>query len=427
MPLDHAAITMIPPFVKSLVLKRFRSVPSERVEFSNPTFLVGRNGSGKSNLVDAFAFLSDAMTVPLQAVFDQRGGITAVRNRTSGPSYPPNLGLRVEFGTLNGKAEGAQYAFEVRALPNYGFEVAREQCRVDHEPGIFSWFDREKGSFKSNIHGLRPALDPTALCLPLVGGDARFGPVVSAIARFRVYAIEPSKLREMQDPDGGASLRKDGSNAASVLQEIARHSKDQLNRIGEILGTIVPNTRAVRVVKHGNKLSLEFKQDWTEQGERSPLAAAKDSPKATSRTLKFESYNMSDGTLRALGLLMAVYQRPSPSLIVIEEPEATIHPGALESVLELIRSAAKTMQVIVTTHSPDVLEGKWIRPEHLRVVEWTRGATRVSGLAEVTRDALREHVMGAGELLRSNALRAAPLFDEVAAHSHPNLFEGIDK
>ena len=69
------------PVVKQLILKRFRSIPSE-VEFDNPTFLVGQNGAGKSNFVQAFSFLADAMASPLQAVFDKQGGIAGVRNRS---------------------------------------------------------------------------------------------------------------------------------------------------------------------------------------------------------------------------------------------------------------------------------------------------------------------------------------------------------
>ena len=66
------------PILRSLILKRFRSIPAETVPFGNPTFLVGQNGSGKSNFVDAFAFLAEAMASPLQAVFDRRGGISTV-------------------------------------------------------------------------------------------------------------------------------------------------------------------------------------------------------------------------------------------------------------------------------------------------------------------------------------------------------------
>jgi hypothetical protein len=90
------------PIVRTLILKRFRSIPSESVAFDNPTFLIGRNGSGKSNLVDAFDFLAEATVSPLQAVFDKRGGIAVVRNRPSGKSYPPNMGLGVELGPVNG-------------------------------------------------------------------------------------------------------------------------------------------------------------------------------------------------------------------------------------------------------------------------------------------------------------------------------------
>lgn len=418
---------MVKPVVQSLILKRFRSVPSERIEFDNPTFLVGRNGSGKSNLVDAFSFLADAMTVPLLAVFDRRGGITAVRNRTSERSYPPNLGLGVVFGAINSGATGGRYAFEIRALKNYGFDVVKEQCLVQHANGSRSWFEREKMTFRSNVKGLDPALDPTALSLPLVGGDARFAPVVSALSRLRVYSIEPPKLREMQDPDGGISLRKDGSNAASVLQEIARQSPEQLDRICEILATIVPNTRAVRVRKHGNKLSLVFTQEWGSRGADEKRWKVGEKAKGeTPKSLSFEAFNMSDGTLRALGLLTAVFQRPAPLLVAVEEPEATIHPGALGAVLDLFRHAAKSMQVVVTTHSPEVLDAKWIRPEHLRIVEWGHGATRVGDLSEATREALRDHVMGAGELLRSNALRPEPLFQELASPQQASLFEGVD-
>ena len=132
---------------------------------------------------------------------------------------------------------------------------------------------------------------------------------------------------------------------------------------------------------------------------------------------------MSDGTLRAIGLLAAVFQRPVPSLIAVEEPEATIHPGALESVLDLLRHASKHMQVVITTHSPDVLDAKWIAERHLRIVEWTEGATRVAPLSEATRKALHDHLMGAGELLRSNALDPASLFDHEEKLMQGELFE----
>jgi predicted ATPase len=389
------------PTIKQLILKRYRSIPSERIIFDNPTIFVGRNGSGKSNLVSVFSFLAEAMASPLQAVFDRAGGISAVRNRSSGKSYPPKLGLRVDFGRMNGKAASGFYAFEVRALPNYGFSVVREQCSVGG-----AWFDRVGTKFTSNVGGMKPSLDPASLSLPLVGGEAKFAPVLRTLAAMRVYSIEPGKLREMQEPDSGTSLKPDGGNVTSVLKEIERQSKGDFQRISEILATIVPNTKRVQVKKHGKNLSLEFTQEWGEK-----------------KRLKFEGFSMSDGTLRAIGLLAAVFQRPVPSLIAVEEPEATIHPGALESVLDLLRHASKHMQVVITTHSPDLLDAKWITDHHLRIVDWREGATRVAPVSDATRKALHDHLMGAGELLRSNALEPAPLFDEAAKFVQGDLFE----
>jgi hypothetical protein len=63
---------------------------------------------------------------------------------------------------------------------------------------------------------------------------------------------------------------------------------------------------------------------------------------------------------------------------------------------------------VATTHSPEVLDAKWIQDKHLRIVEWGEGATRVAPLSEASRKALQQRLMGAGELLRSNALQPQP-------------------
>lgn len=382
--------------IRQLILKRYRSLPAERIELDNPTIFVGRNGSGKSNLVSAFSFLARAMSLPLQAVFDVDGGISAVRNRTSGKSYPPNLGMRVELGRINGMPTHGFYSFEIKALPNYGFSVVREQCSIG-EGGSRAWFDRNDGRFRSNVEGLKPALDSASLGLPVIGGEAKFSPVLRALAGMRVYSIEPAKVREMQEPDSGTSLKADGANVTSVLKEIERQAADDFERVSRVLAAIVPNTKQVEVKKHGKSLALRFTQEW---GEQKP------------KRLKFDGFSMSDGTLRAIGLLAAVFQRPVPSLIAVEEPEATIHPGALDAVLDLLLHASRRMQVVVTTHSPELLDAKWITDRHLRLVEWTDGATRVAPVSEGNREALQSHLTSAGELLRSNALAPRPLFDE---------------
>ncbi len=403
---------MNPTPITKIIIKRFRSFPSAVFEMDNPVFVVGRNGSGKSNLADVFGFVAEAMSAPLQAVFDRKGGIAAVRNRSAVKSAPPIMGLAFEFGSFNG-IDGGRFAFEVKALPNYGFRVIREQCLVRKRDGARWWFDRADtaagSTWSSNADGLTPALEPTALALPLVGGDERFAPIFKVLGAMRVYSIEPAKLRDMQDPDSGLALRPDGGNAASVLQELTRDRASPLREeIHQFLEAIAPGTTSVVPKKHGNKLSMSFTQTWGE-----------------GKKLIFDAFSMSDGTLRSLGLIMAVFQRPSPSVLVIEEPEATIHPGALGAVLDLIRRASKTMQVVVTTHSPELLDASWITDDNLRIVSWQEGASHLLLPSAATREAMRRHLMGAGELLRSNALHPEEIFANDETLRSGSLFESL--
>jgi predicted ATPase len=377
--------------IRRLVLRRFRSVRSDRIELSNPLFLVGKNGSGKSNVVDAFAFLSECMSLPLHTVFQNRGGINAVRYRSGTRSRPGDFAIRVEFSFTNGAPVAGWYAFDIRALPDYTFLVLREKCSVVMG-NAFYWFDRKGESFQTNLKGLMPAVGAEALVLPIIGGAEEFAPVVRGLGAMRVFSIQPAKIGELQEPDAGTNLKSDGSNLASVLQLLSRENKKNLESLCEVLETIVPDTTKVRTVKHGKRLSLEFTQEWEADGD--------------TKSVKFEAFSMSDGTLRALGILSAFFQKSTPTLIVIEEPESTIHPEALGTILDVIRSFARKTQIVVTTHSPELLDAKWIQPENVRIVTWKEGVTRVCSLGRASVKALQEHLMGAGEQLRSNALRA---------------------
>jgi predicted ATPase len=391
------------PVIRSLTLENFRSVIAERVEFDNPTFLVGENASGKSNVLDALTFLAEAMKLPLKAVFDRRGGISAIRNR-SGSEALPRLGLRLDFGEMNGQFSSGYYALQVESANAYHFEVVREQCRLRVNEGIEYWFDRKGKAFRSNV-GVRPEPDPASLAMPLVGGDSHFNPILRILATVEVYAISPASMRYPQDSNGGTNLLPDGRNAGRVLKEIERVAPEDRMRMDEILARIVPG-----LARFGTR-DIDSK--------KSQLVLYQESGQGP---LYFEAPEMSDGTLRALGIVAAVYQKPSPSVVVIEEPEANIHPAALSVILDVLRHASRQMQVIVTTHSSDLLDAKWIEDRHLRMVAWDNGQTRVAPVSEATRRVLAEHLLYPGQALRANALYHDPL---PATRSAPPIFQDL--
>ena len=99
-------------------------------------------------------------------------------------------------------------------------------------------------------------------------------------------------------------------------------------------------------------------------------------------------------------------------------------------VLDVLRSATKSSQVVVTTHSPELLDAKWIKDRHLRLVSWENGVSRIDSVAPSVSRAMSKEMFGAGELLRSNALThaqrtcatatslAAPHWVEAGTRSH---------
>jgi predicted ATPase len=383
--------------INTLQIEHFRSIPSQMVRMANPMFLIGPNGSGKSNFVDVFAFLADAMEQPLQAVFDQRGGIAAVRYRSPADNVR-NVGLGIDMSNLPGaelesEVRSAHYAFSAQG--DLEIEILREQCIIELSNGRKYWFDREGEKLRSNISWLKEFKGKwlgASLTMSIAGSASPFSVVLAALKGMKVYSIDPEVVSGMQDTDSGLSLRANGSNAASVLTDIKRRSLDDYRRIGELLASVSSGIDEVRPSRHGKQMGFEFVQRWG------------------TNELKFDAFNMSKGTLRALGILLAVYQRTQPSLMVIEEPEASLHPGAVSTILDVLRNAASRMQVVITTHSPEVLDSKWIGDESIRFVTWTEGKTTVSDLTESSRTAIRKHLMGVGELLRSNALEPAELF-----------------
>ena len=379
------------PMLKHLRLDNYRSFHSESVDLDNPTFLVGQNGAGKSNFVDAISFLAEAMASSLSAVFHRRSGFERVVHR-GGKSRFSTIGFHLTLQDLNDRTKQAIYELILRGRRDYRLEVVHERCIVEGADGSETTFNRQasrhvEGGIRWSGDISAPKLTSSTLALALVG-DLRFEPVFEFLANMRTYCIDPLTLRSDHEQYGNMVLDEDGSNVARVLRRMERKSPKDWEEICELLASAVPGLDSVHARRRNGELTLEFLLN---------LRAGR---------ARFDASDVSDGTLRALGVLVAAYQRPAPSLIAIEEPEASIHPAALGVILDVLRDARRSSQIVVTTHSPDVLDAKWIEDRHLRLVSWDEGITRIDAMAPSVKRAMAEQLFGAGELLRSNALRA---------------------
>ena len=122
---------------------------------------------------------------------------------------------------------------------------------------------------------------------------------------------------------------------------------------------------------------------------------------------------MSDGTLRAFGVLLAVFQaagsvpgKKPPLLIGLEEPEMALHPAAAAVLLAALREASRSCQILVTSHSPELLDNADIHADSILAVENQDGITAVGSLDQANVGILRDKLFTAGELLRQNQLAA---------------------
>lgn len=177
-----------PLFIEKLHLRNFRSIRSETLSFDNPLFLVGRNGTGKSNLVEAFTFLADCMRLPLRSVVEERGDLLRIGNART-PSHAPYVGLRVDFHLPTENRKPGHYMLLLEVAPDRNLIVSREQCVVITSEEQRVWFSRQAGKFDTNVPGLNLNLDALALALPLIGGTQEFAPVFSAFELTRTSSV----------------------------------------------------------------------------------------------------------------------------------------------------------------------------------------------------------------------------------------------
>ena len=90
-------------------------------------------------------------------------------------------------------------------------------------------------------------------------------------------------------------------------------------------------------------------------------------------------------------------------LLIVEEPEVAIHAGAAQLLFELLKEASEKGAVLITTHSPDLLDHA--RDEEILVCSYDEGATRIGPLAQRQRNIVREGLFSLAELMRTEPLR----------------------
>lgn len=392
-------------FLTRVVLRNYKSIGQCDVRLRPVTYLVGANGAGKSNFLDALHFVRDALTGTLDNALNDRGGLSEVRRRSSG--HPTHFGVRLEFRLADDHT--GHYAFYVGALSGGGYEVQQEECALG-EPGQGPSFRIIRGVVQRCSEASFPAVTPDRLALVAASGLTAFRPVYDALAAMGFYNLNPNAMRALQKPQDGRLLKPAGENLASVIAHLARVSPARSALIHDYLQSVVPTVHGFERKAIGPMETLEFRQEMS--GSRHPW--------------RFFAQSMSDGTLRALGVLTALLQgNPdyAPTLIGIEEPETALHPAASAALRAAVMQASADTQIIVTSHSPDLLDDIDIDVDSLLAVVSEAGETQLAPLDAASRSVMRDHLFSPGELLRMDQLAPDREVIRAQAGSQLELFD----
>jgi predicted ATPase len=319
---------------------RYRSLREETIPLGELNLFIGANASGKSTILDALRFLHEGVIErDFRPPVDSRGGIVHL-------AWKGEEATQIEL-VANFEDVQTTYNWSVRLTrEGHDFSVRESlhQSRGSAPPLLLLEADRGRGWWLSGTKGDRVVLaaqPPTICALAAASVDQSFPAryVCEYVGRWGFYDPSPYLLR--RDWSGLDPSRFDpyGRNLAERLLALRNSSPDALAEIVSATQTVLGLPSMIELRESRNS---EDRVDFIlhERGLKFPV----------------QQVSVSSGTLRILALMTAFFGEAGSNLIGIEEPENYLHPTASAAFAQCLLMARDRVQVLVTTHSPLLLD-----------------------------------------------------------------------
>ena len=349
--------------LKSIYLHNFKSFAEAELPLEQLTLMIGSNASGKSNALEALWILSQLATGrELSVILDgERRSDGRVRG---GSAACP----RVPFQSfeLGCTYQAEKYELEYRIMVHVGENISVENESLkritrDKTEKLFETLDartsddilvqylpdtyhsrllcRRDVAILSRLHGLIPK--HSADLRDVVMDVQSFLVVLNKIFLFQP---EPWRMRDYARM-GDKELRFNGENLSAVLYDLCK-KQNRIDDIRKIIDDLPDN--GIEMMGFILTTARDVMLSLQEAGG-----------------VKIDARQLSDGTLRCLAILAAVYSEPEGSMIVVEELDNGIHPSRITKLLHAIQqiAAERHLTLVVTTHNPAVMDA--VGPDHM--------------------------------------------------------------
>jgi len=362
--------------LKNIEIKGYRSLKDVSIDLEPLNVLIGPNGGGKSNFMDVFTLLKLGAAGSLSDAIASRGGFDALRfgsGKSSSKSLAVSLDVLPPEDSTEDHAQ-LRYEFELTPLRNE-YQVWRESLYEGHGEQRKETLFRENGDWRgpfekrsdpertfpgyTNELALSQLRDPTSY------------PSLYDLTQMLMWMVYPpidvsqdSPIRRPQTTRSGLRVFRGCDNTAAVLYAVSQTHRSIWADVLDVLRVGFPDLDDIRFPPEGGDGKVNLR--WFEKPFRDEAG--------------FSAEHLSDGVMRMLALVAILMTPEPPPLICIDEPEIGLHPHLVNIVAELLQSAATRTQLIVATHSPELVSK--LKPNEVVVVEKEDGATVMERLSE---------------------------------------------
>jgi predicted ATPase len=328
--------------IKNILIKNFKSLENVDLELPKFALIVGYNGAGKTNLLTAIKFISLLTSgKQIEAVLDTLNILPTEF------FYNTNITTAVFSLDLNIKSKSIKYIFEIVKLPNDpGLSVGKEILLVQNEAILTRIGNQSIIIRQENINLHSAPIVNNQLAISVFEGLKIVTEVKEWLSRIVIDTFEPLLLKNYGVPS--KSEKSLSNNLAERMYYLKTNKPNVFSEVVMVFKRMIDGLESVDVeVTPAGNLVLKFRE--------------------LNVNNVYRSFSASNGNLRTMGIILALYGDTKLSAIFIDEIENALHPSRIHSVINTLRFLAQGepnhLQVVMTTHNPVVLD--YVSPEEI--------------------------------------------------------------